>query len=199
MPGYSRAEVLDWLNDLRNGLINLNEDNIGLADAVIRLIDVDQQDIALPPDALTEHFTLAEFTRSDTATQYGLDNTPNEQERYNLERLATTLEHVRHILGDKPIQITSGFRSEAVNKKVGGVPNSAHRQGLAADFVCPAFGTVVEVCNAILPHVGVLGIDQLIYETNSSGGQWVHLGLTNGQPRMQALTIKPSGTQIGIV
>ena len=86
---------------------------------------------------LSKHFTLEELTRSATAQRLGLDNLPSVHELANLMRLATVLEDVRHVLGSRPILISSGFRSEAVNKAVGGSPSSAHRLGLAADFTCP--------------------------------------------------------------
>jgi hypothetical protein len=78
------------------------------------------------------------------------------------------------------------------------VPNSAHRKGLAADFVIPGFGTPTEICNHLLGRIALLGLDQLINE-KTGGSEWVHVGLSEDPPRYQALTITDSGTQIGIV
>ena len=146
--------------------------------------------------SLTEHFSLAELTNSDTARLNGFDNTPNAEELLNLQRVAETMEKVRAVLG-KPILITSGFRSERVNMAVGGVWNSAHRLGLACDFICSQFGTPKQVAKAIVPHVKDFNIDQLIYECVGSS-QWVHLGLSKDAARNEVLTFNQGGYTIGI-
>jgi zinc D-Ala-D-Ala carboxypeptidase len=137
---------------------------------------------------LTDNFTLAEMT----ATSHGPNPTTYEVED-NLQRLAEVMEKVRVILGNRPIQITSGFRSPPVNAAVGGAANSAHLTGLACDFVCPAFGTPLSICQKLKPHMEELGIDQLIHEF----GSWVHLGIAEQEPRMMALTIDNGGTRHG--
>lgn len=143
---------------------------------------------------LTPHFTLAEFTDSQTAARKGIHNVPphNSQEMKNLERTALAMEEVRTILGDKPILISSGYRSPQVNAAVGGSKNSAHMSGLAVDFSCPGFGTPKHICKKLEPHMKELGIDQLIHEYDT----WVHLGLRD-PPRHQALTIDNKGTRTG--
>lgn len=145
--------------------------------------------------ALTKHFTLEEMTDSQTAARQGLHNVPalGTPERANLERTAQLMEEVRTILGDKPILISSGFRAPAVNAAVGGSKTSAHMSGLAVDFTCPGFGTPLQICKALQPHMRKLGIDQLIHEFDT----WVHLGLTAGAPRHMAMTINHRGTQTG--
>lgn len=144
---------------------------------------------------LTEHFTLEEFTDSQTAARKGIPNVPpvGSPERANLQRTAETMEEVRTLLGDKPILVSSGYRSPAVNAAVGGSKSSAHMSGLAVDFSCPGFGTPRQICKALEPHMRKLTIDQLIHEFDS----WVHLGLTGGAPRHQALTIDTKGTRHG--
>ena len=142
---------------------------------------------------LTEHFFLNEFVASDTATACGIDNTPSEAIVANLTRLAEVLEEVRRILLDHPIHITSGYRCPELNDACGGAETSAHMSGLAADFTCPEYGTPYDVCIAIEPYIDVLEIDQLIWEY----GDWIHLGLTEGQPRYQCLTMDESGTHEG--
>jgi zinc D-Ala-D-Ala carboxypeptidase len=144
---------------------------------------------------LTPHFTLEELTLSQTAARKGIHNAPKEgsQEMKNLQRAAETMEKVRAILGDKPILISSGYRSPKVNAAVGGAKTSAHISGLAVDFSCPGFGTPLAICKKLEPHLGELGVDQLIHEYNT----WVHLGLSAGKPRQMTLTINQAGTRHG--
>lgn len=134
---------------------------------------------------MSAHFELAEFLHSDTALAQSIANLPTWQDVANLERLADTMERVRSLLGDAPIMISSGYRSPDLNKAVGGVHNSAHLEGLACDFVAPAFGGVAQVCARLEPHLVELGVDQLI---NESGGRWVHLGLSTWPPRHQSFS-----------
>lgn len=132
---------------------------------------------------LSPHFTLAELTVSEWAKARGISNEPTTDAHWrNLGRLALELERARAILGANPILISSAYRNPVVNKGVGGVSNSAHAQGLAADFTCPRFGNVTQVCRAIADSD--LMFDQLIWEY----GRWVHLGFRLGTQRRQLLT-----------
>ena len=142
---------------------------------------------------LTPNFTLEEFTISETAARAGINNVPHasSHERKNLQRTAEVMEKVRAILGH-PILISSGYRSRPVNEAVGGSSSSAHIHGMAADFICPGFGTPLQICKALEPHMRELGIDQLIHEFAT----WVHLGLRH-DPRHQCLTIDTKGTRSG--
>ena len=140
---------------------------------------------------LSPNFTLAELTTTST----GLDNTPNHDEIQRLRLLAAFLEKVRTVLGNKAISINSAFRSEAVNRSVGGVSNSAHRLGYAADFVCPSFGSPLEICRALdaAGTAGTIVFDQLIQE-----GTWTHVsrdptGNGTGSPRKMRLTLVGPG------
>ncbi len=141
---------------------------------------------------LSNHFSVAELTRSSVADRLRLDNTPTNAEIANLRLLAHTLEAVRALLGGHPIYISSGFRSDAVNRVVGGAATSAHRLGLAADLTCPAFGSPLMVCQAIVDSS--IDFDQLIHEK----GQWVHLGLATGPMRRQTLTFSGSSYRSGL-
>jgi zinc D-Ala-D-Ala carboxypeptidase len=139
----------------------------------------------MPSDlALSPHFHLSELTVSSVGERAGLRNDPLPPHIRNLQRLAITLEAVRSLLGDKPITVLSGFRSPAVNKAVGGADQSAHLQGLAADIICPAFGTPRQICERLIESK--LVFDQLIQE----GGRWVHIGLaqSTGTARQEVLT-----------
>ena len=142
---------------------------------------------------LTPHFTLEEFTDSQTAARRGIDNKPEANEHKNLLRVAETMEKVRIILKNEPILISSGYRNHWLNSAVGGSKNSKHLHGLAVDFTCPEFGTPLVICKELKPHMEELHIDQLIHEFNS----WVHLGLSAGTPRRMVLTIDNTGTRYG--
>jgi hypothetical protein len=142
---------------------------------------------------MSQHFSLAEFLVSDTARARSIDNFPTFDNVANLERLADTMENVRGILQNTPITLSSGFRCPALNAAVGGVADSAHLFGLACDFVAPGFGSPLAICKALEPHLAALEIDQLIHENST----WVHLGLSAGRARNQALMIDAAGTRTG--
>lgn len=86
---------------------------------------------------LTEHFNLAEFERSATATALGIDNTVPSQFIPRLEQLCKVcLEPLREYAG-QPIIIGSGYRCPSLNLKVGGAYASQHTMGEAADIHIP--------------------------------------------------------------
>lgn len=117
---------------------------------------------------LSEHFTLEELTLSQAAARNGLDNRPHADEVENLRRLCRyVLEPLRVRLG-RPIVVSSGFRSEAVNRLAGGTKTSQHRLGQAADFIVPGM-TVQRTINSIREYG--LPFDQLIDEFD----RWVHV------------------------
>lgn len=91
-------------------------------------------------ELLQGHFRLSEFLRSEAAVRRGLDNTPRALELANIRNvLAPGMQRVRDCLA-VPVFISSGYRSPEVNAAIGGSSASQHMQGLAADFVAPAFG-----------------------------------------------------------
>lgn len=150
----------------------------------------------LPEGYLTPHFTLDEMVTSDTAQAEGIENWPDADEVDELGETAVLLEKVRRLCGDNPVLISSGYRCPELNAAVGGADNSAHLYGCAADFTIPAFGSVLDVCHAIEPHLNEWGVDQLIYENQS----WVHIGraIPPSTARNQCLTIDQRGTTTGI-
>jgi zinc D-Ala-D-Ala carboxypeptidase len=102
---------------------------------------------------------------------------------------------VRSLLGGVAIHINSSYRGPALNAAIGGSKTSAHMKGLAADFIAPSFGSVLEIAQAIAAS-GIV-FDQLIHEY----GTWVHIGLaaTGKTPRQQKLSIfKGTGYLTGI-
>jgi len=146
---------------------------------------------------LTEHFSLEELVASETAERNGWDNTPNEAEIANLERLALMLEQVRSTLG-KAVMINSAFRSKQVNDGVGSKDSSQHRVGCAADIRIPGMNPD-EVCRAII--ASDIQFDQLIrefYNPDSKAGGWTHISVPNTKemtPRGQTLIIDKQGTR----
>jgi zinc D-Ala-D-Ala carboxypeptidase len=133
---------------------------------------------------LSRYLTLARLIHSDTAKARGIDNHPPPELIENLRMLARGLDSVRRLLGH-PLEISSGYRSPALNAAVGGTPGSQHTLGLAADFICPRFGEPMTVAHAIV--TSEVGFDQCILEF----GRWVHLSFSH-EPRRRALTIYDS-------
>ena len=119
------------------------------------------------------HFTIEELCASDTAKAKGISNKPNVQQMINLVYLtAYVLEPLRVAMGES-IKISSGFRSEALNKAVGGAFNSQHKKGQAADLCID--GNIEKGkrwFNYIRQH---LPFDQLIWEHDKKGTYWVHV------------------------
>ena len=85
-------------------------------------------------EQITKNFSYDELIASATAKRLGLDNTPNEVEKEKLKKLAIEILQPIRDAWRSPIVVNSAFRSEAVNKAVGGVKNSQHRLGEAADI-----------------------------------------------------------------
>ena len=133
---------------------------------------------------MTPHFTLAELTHTDHRS---LDNTPNDAERANLQRLAEFLELVKVALGGKPVMVNSAFRSKAVNDAVGSKDTSQHRVGRAADIRVPGM-TPDKVVRALIATQ--LPFDQIIREFDA----WTHISIAD-KPRRQALIIDRQGTR----
>ena len=124
---------------------------------------------------LTPHFTLSEMTASGTAIKEKIDNRPSQQQILNLQALCENiLEPVRRHFGRT--LISSGYRSEALNKAVGGVSNSQHLLGEAADIHCSSveearrrFGFIRDNCD----------FDQLLLERKLNIGTcWLHVSYT---------------------
>lgn len=119
---------------------------------------------------LSKNFSLEEFTRSQTATRKGIHNgiRIGSVEHRNLSRLCNNLlQPLRDLLGQ--LTVSSGYRSPALNKAIGGSNKSQHTQGLAADLLSSDL-TPSQLAVQIAQHGG---FDQLILEY----GEWVHVSL----------------------
>lgn len=136
---------------------------------------------------LSDHFLLSEFTRSQTATRRGIRNTPTAAHREALAILCEfALEPIRTHFG-KPVRITSGYRSAALNRAIGGSQTSQHSKGEAADFEIPGVSNR-EVAKWIEAN---LRFDQLILEGYKPGdlnSGWIHLSYSASRARKDVLT-----------
>jgi hypothetical protein len=141
---------------------------------------------------LSEHFTLEEMVRSQTASRLGIDNTPDAEEIENGKRLANEcLEVARAILSkaygrEISMHADSGFRCRALNRAVGGSETSAHTEFLAGDMI-PDLPPNVSLRMAfdLLRKDNSLPYDQIIMECN----EWIHLGLARPgrEPRREMM------------
>jgi len=146
----------------------------------------------MPDGRPGEDFSWKEMTSSSAASRLGLDNTPDHEQKVNLKILCSTaLDPLRRHLG-RPVRVTSGFRSEAVNTAIRGSKTSAHRKGLAADIKVSgldAHALMRAVIDSDIPF------DQAIAYDPSRGGH-LHLGLSTGRMRRQKLWAKKGGGYI---
>lgn len=135
---------------------------------------------------LAPHFTIAEVTRSSTASREGIDNTVPVPLYKNIGRITEFMECVRWLLGDVPIYVSSWFRCQILNKAIGGSGTSAHMKGLAMDFkhsVLSLEEVFIEIKESRLPF------DQLIIEGTQQKAEWLHVGLSDATiPRLEAMT-----------
>lgn len=132
---------------------------------------------------LSEHFSLEEFTRSQTAIDAGIDNSVPASFMPALKNTAANMERVRDIL-KTPITVNSAWRCPALNKAVGGKTTSQHQKGEAVDFVSAKFGTPRKIYDTL--KASDLDYDQLILEF----GRWVHISFKlNGKNRRQAFEV----------
>lgn len=131
---------------------------------------------------LSPHFSLSEMTLSQTAVRNGIDNRPGEAEIAALKLLCEeVLERVRRHF-NRPVIISSGYRSPALNREIGGSSTSQHCKGEAADFTVPGLSNL-EVCDWMHRR---LNYDQLIYEYGEAG--WVHCSFSADRMRNAELT-----------
>lgn len=125
---------------------------------------------------LTENFTLEELTE----TRHG-ENTPTAEHIENLRLLAIkVLQPLRDAVGK--VHVSSGYRSERVNKIVGGATTSQHCKGEAADVIC------VNNRQAFIYIANNLPFDQLIWEYgNDKAPSWIHVSYKRTGNRKQIL------------
>jgi len=134
---------------------------------------------------LTPHFTVREMLHSATCDRIGMINRLDEPELI-VGRLRTLCEKVLEPLRQQfgPITIISGYRSDCLNYVVGGVPNSQHCEGEAADIMTKTEKTARQYFNWIRDN---LEFDQLIIErSKKTGNFWLHVSYTNRRANRQS-------------
>lgn len=137
---------------------------------------------------LSEHLTLAEATKSQTATRLGIDNSPTIAHMEALRAVAKNVfEPIRNHFG-VPVAVTSGYRSKALNEAIRGSRRSQHCHGQALDIDADVYGRITnaEVFHYIKNH---LDFDQLIWEFgNDTAPDWVHVSyVADGSNRGEIL------------
>lgn len=145
---------------------------------------------------LSKNFTLAEFTKSETAIRKGLDNTPTLQVIENLQKLVdNVIQPIRDHYG-KSVKINSGYRAPEVNASVGGSKTSDHCKGQAADI------EITGVANGDLAEyiVNNYKFTQVILEFYTQGipdSGWVHVSYDPSNLKCEVLTaVKQDGKTV---
>ena len=141
---------------------------------------------------LTQHFSLSELTRSQTATRRGIDNQPNDEQLANLVALCEcVLQPIRDHFGTS-VRISSGLRVPELNAAIGGSTTSDHCKGMAADIEVPPIDNL-ELARWV--EGSGLAFRQLILEyydgTPDSG--WIHVSYDPADNKRQVLTATKQG------
>ena len=131
-------------------------------------------------NTLSKNFTLHELVRTNAP----IPNVPSAEEIGNLKELVVNvLQPAREVFG-KPITITSGYRSKAVNKHIGGAPNSQHVKGEAVDITCDDNSELFDI-------IRQLDFDKLIWEFgNDIQPKWIHVSYKKSGNRKDILKAK---------
>ena len=142
---------------------------------------------------ISKNFTLAELTKSNTATRLGISNTPDKEGIHKLRLLATELlQPLRNAVG--PLRVTSGYRSESLNAAIGGSNKSQHTKCEAVDLQFVKRGRMdnMRIFNALISQG--LEFDQCILEfggstahTDSDNPDWIHISWKITGNRKQVL------------
>lgn len=136
----------------------------------------------------SKYFRLEEFLTSSTARQKSIENIPSWEVIEHLNELALFLDGLRASWGSGII-ISSGFRCDKLNKAVGGVPNSVHKIGYAADLQ-PANGDIEGFKRFVANWVQGKAFDEVILERKGKV-EWVHIQLksNNGFQRRKVFSL----------
>jgi zinc D-Ala-D-Ala carboxypeptidase len=144
---------------------------------------------------ISKNLTLAEVTKSQTASRLGISNTPGKEELESLKLVAEKVfqpvrEHFK-----VPIAVTSGYRSPALNKAIGGAKRSEHMMGRALDLDADIYGGVTN--KQIFEFVrDNLTFNQLIWEFGDDDSpDWVHISYSPTANRGEVLRAEKVGNK----
>ena len=144
---------------------------------------------------LSKHLSLKEVIKSNTATRKGIDNTPTDEHLYNLKRLAEEIFEPIRTHFNVPIGVSSGYRSIALNKAIGGSKTSQHSKGEALDLDADIYGEITnkQIFDFIKDN---LVYDQLIGEGLSSNGDynWIHVSYSATRKNRKEILIADFST-----
>ena len=137
---------------------------------------------------LSEHFTLGEFTKSNSHPE--VYNIPSHEAIANMKRLCQWLEVLRERAGT-PIRINSGYRSPQLNRKIGGVANSNHLTGCAVDIRVSGMEQLIRYAAILLDYAeeSHQDFDELLIEKNRYGAIWLHFAVRQSGNRRKILFI----------
>jgi zinc D-Ala-D-Ala carboxypeptidase len=146
---------------------------------------------------ISKHLTLSEVIRSESAKRHGISNMPTAEHIENFKLLAEKVFEPVRAHFKVPIRISSGYRSKALNAKIGGSASSQHCSGEAIDIDMDGTSiTNKQVFDFIKDN---LVFDQLIWEFGSATNpDWVHVSYeSSGKQRKQVLrAIKQNGATV---
>lgn len=149
---------------------------------------IKQKELTLDlPKKISKYVTSKELVKSTTAIRHGIDNTPTWEHYENAKRIATKIFDVVRENFAVPLYISSFYRSNALNEKIGGSKTSQHSKGEAMDIDADVYGGVsnADVFNYIKDN---LEFDQLIWEFGDSANpDWVHVSLKKENNRKEIL------------
>lgn len=135
-----------------------------------------------------KNFSLREMTRSETAEKQNIQNLPKDTEMENMVFVMHELQNVRDYFYDRPIIVTSGFRSKELNKAVGGAANSLHMKGKAADIqpVVKGNGEMGMLAYAVEARMSMDSsmISKVILE-DVGGRKWIHVEVEREQEKLK--------------
>lgn len=138
---------------------------------------------------MINYFSLEEFLRSDTALSKKIENLPSFEVIEHIKEMLPILNDMRDSWGSG-IRINSGFRSDKLNKAVGGVSTSSHKFGYAVDLQ-PVNGDIEGFKKFIIKWAADKTFDQCIIESKGKT-QWIHFAYKNrlGEQRCKIFSLK---------
>lgn len=128
---------------------------------------------------LSDHLSLAEVTKSQTATRLGIDNNPTVTHLIALRAVAENIfEPIRKHFG-VPVGVSSGYRSNALNDAINGSSRSQHCHGQALDIDADIYGRITN--GELFRYIRhALDFDQLIWEFGDDNDPaWVHVSFVD--------------------